>query len=196
MQQRHQRCVTHRRMDWKRPKAKNLTKLSRRGQCTFATMTSSCPNPPHQNELDKCQISLSVAWKMLPVHYSLHPSGLHSSSPIFPCSQMEPPRHGLSMTIEQKFYNPLGTLASKVTHAVLCVDSVFAVLLLTGQDETQAMTEPHGKGGLHSRTFTGSRCPPLHSCKADSSQQEIIFVLKLLSYGSCLSASILTKEDS
>ena len=42
----------------------------------------------------------------------------------------------LSVAIEQKFYNPLGTLASKVTHAVLRARPVFAVFLLTGQDET------------------------------------------------------------
>lgn len=63
------------------------------------------------------------------------------------------------MEIEQKLCIPLEILASKLTHAALYVHSVFAILLLAGEDETQTMPESHRKGGLHSRTPTGSRFP-------------------------------------
>lgn len=115
----------------------NLTKLSRLGQCTFATLTSNCPNPPHQNELDKCQISLSVAWKMSPVHNSLHPSKGSQLISHLPLQLDWVSKtwfvHDNWAEILQSTQNPL---ASKVTHTVLCARSVFAVLLLTGQDET------------------------------------------------------------
>lgn len=138
----------------------------------FAIITSNCSASPHQNELDStkfhCEMKNSVC------------------SLQFVC-----PRKSLQdMTCLWKLSgnHSLRRLASNLLHAILCAHSVLPSFCYLGKMRPRS-------GESHPRTHTGSRHPPLTPANQMHTRSNVFF-LKPLSYGSCLSTSILTHKGS